>query len=225
MTGRGLGERGSETQALESFRSCVGEAGPPTLQIVALAAVTGDPSGSSVQHVVRLLKEGGKSQTVDLSQGEEGSPVSGASRDCGEPPGRKTTAGSDDSPDPQGLAHPRAQEPNSCRRGAQAKGEDEGRRELRNPGGQRVAGETGANSTPRTRTRRRCWPRRRGSLGLTWKAGAGPGSSGERGGRDLRRPRPPVSRPSILSSSPPAVVTSKHPCTLPKRRKKSRPGK
>lgn len=99
--------------------------------------------------------------------------------------------------------------------------EDDGRRELRNPGGQRVAGETGANSAPWTRTGRRCWPGR-GSLGLPWKAG-GLGSSGEQGGRDLRRPRPPVSSPSILGSSPPAVVTSKHPCALPKQRKKSRP--
>lgn len=222
VTGRGLEDRGSETQALESFRSCVGEAGPPTLQTVALAALTGDPSGWSVQHVVRLLKEGGKSQAANLSQGKERSTVSGASPDCGEPPGRKTTAGSNDSPDPQGPAHPRAQGPASCRRRAQAKVEDEGRRELRNPGGQRVAGETGANSTPWTRTRRRRWPCR-GSLGLTWKAG-GLGSSGEQGGRALRRPRPPVGSPSILSSSPPAVVTSKHPRPLPKQRKKSRPG-
>ena len=201
MTGRGLEDRGSETQALESFRSCEGEAGPPTLQTVALAALTGDPSGSSVQHVVRLLKEGGKSQTVNLSQGKEGSTVSGASRDCGEPPGRKTTAGSNDSPDPQGLAHPRAQGPASCRRRAQAKVEDDGRRELRNPGGQRVAGETGANSAPWTRTGRRCWPGR-GSLGLPWKAG------GAREQRGAGRQRPETTAATRQQSLHPRLLTA-----------------
>ena len=222
MTGRGLEDRGSETQALESFRSCEGEAGPPTLQTVALAALTGDPSGSSVQHVVRLLKEGGKSQTVNLSQGKERSTVSGASRDCGEPPGRKTTAGSNDGPDPQGLAHPRGprdppaagaerrqrwrtMDAGSC--GIQEASGSPARLEPTPPPGPEHAEDAGRAGAP--------WAShgRRGGLG----------SSGEQGGRDLRRPRPPVSSPSILGSSPPAVVTSKHPCALPKQRKKSRP--
>lgn len=89
-------------------------------------------------------------------------------------------------------------------RRAQAKGEDEGRRELRNPGGQRVAGETGANSTPRTRTRRRCWPRQPGLPGPHVEGGGG---AREQRGAGRQRPETTaatVSRPSILSSSAPA---------------------
>lgn len=202
MTGRGLEDRGSETQALESFRSCGGEAGPPTLQTVALAALTGDPSGSSVQHVVRLLKEGGKSQTVTLSQGKERSTVSGASRDCGEPPGRKTTAGSNDSPDPQGLAHPRGprdppaagaerrqrwrtMDAGSC--GIQEASGSPARLEPTPPPGPEHAEDAG---------------RGRGSLGLPWKAG------GAREQRGAGRQRPETTAATRQQSLHPRLLTA-----------------
>ncbi|CAD7691973.1 unnamed protein product [Nyctereutes procyonoides] len=101
VTGKGVEGRRPATQAPEALTSPVGVAGPPTLEILPLAAPNGNPSQSSVEHTTQLLTEGWSSRPANLSQMNDRHPTSGTPQDPGKPPGRKTD-GSKDNPDGQG---------------------------------------------------------------------------------------------------------------------------
>lgn len=143
VSGKGVEETGPEAQACEAVASAVQKASPLPLQILALAVLNKNFSYFSVANAVQLLKGIWGCRPKNPSQLTDENPISGAPQEDGEPPARKITEGSNDSPDPQGSPEHLVQETGSCRQSVQEEPKQEDRPELPSPGVQQASGEDG----------------------------------------------------------------------------------